>query len=385
MKFNKSTQNFSFVAIGRLFGSGSQAIFYFIFAFFLEPELYGEMSYLIALAGTFSIISRFGLNQTVTVYQAKNENSIVNQINVLSLLTTSVAAIILLPITIFAAFLALSLSFFPMNQNNFLGQKNYKKFMFISITRSILLIVIPVSLFFVWDISGILIGMTISYFICSLDFLRKIKFQINSFNEIKNNFSVIIHNFGADLSTNLSRRIDKLLIAPLLGFTSLGIYQFNIQILFGLELIPIAIHSFLLSEESSGKKYKKIEYYAILMSIIISLIIFFIAPSVIENILPEYSEGIPSLQLLVLTLIPLSIMAILNAKLQALESKKIGYSALIRIGSLLILIATVGNWYGLMGLSISVLLSVILHVIFLAILYTSTKYKRNSSVNSSKR
>ena len=203
-------------------------------------------------------------------------------------------------------------------------------------------------------------------------------------NEIKNNFSVIIHNFGADLSTNLSRRIDKLLIAPLLGFTSLGIYQFNIQILFGLELIPIAIHSFLLSEESSGKKHKKIEYYVILMSIIISLIVFFIAPPVIENILPEYSEGIPSLQLLVLTLIPLSIMAILNAKLQALESKKIGYSALIRIGSLLILIATIGNWYGLMGLSVSVLLSVIFHVIFLAILYTSTNHKQNNSVNSSK-
>ena len=384
MKFDKSSQNFSFVALGRLAGSGSQAIFYFIFAFFLEPELYGEMSYLIALAGTFSIISRFGLNQTVTVYQAKNENSIVNQINVLSLLTTSVAAIILLPINIFAAFLALSLSFFPMNQYNFLGQKNYKKFMINSITRSILLIIIPVSLFFIWDISGILIGMTVSYFICSLDFLRKIKFQINSFNEIKNNFSVIIHNFGADLSTNLSRRIDKLLIAPLLGFTSLGIYQFNIQILFGLELIPIAIHSFLLSEESSGKKHKKIEYYVILMSIIISLIVFFIAPPVIENILPEYSEGIPSLQLLVLTLIPLSIMAILNAKLQALESKKIGYSALIRIGSLLILIATIGNWYGLMGLSVSVLLSVIFHVIFLAILYTSTNHKQNNSVNSSK-
>ena len=49
------------------------------------------------------------------------------------------------------------------------------------------------------------------------------------------------------------------MIAPLLGFTSLGIYQFNIQILFGLELIPIAIHSFLLSEESSGKKHKKID------------------------------------------------------------------------------------------------------------------------------
>ena len=376
MKFDKSSQNFSFVAIGRLAGSGSQAIFYFIFAFFLEPELYGEMSYLIALAGTFSIVSRFGLNQTVTVYQAKNENSIVNQINVLSLLTTSVAAIILLPINVFAAFLALSLSFFPMNQYNFLGQKNYKKFMINSITRSILLIIIPVGLFFIWEIPGILIGMTISYFICSLDFLRKIKLQINSFNEIKNNFSVVIHNFGADLSTNLSRRVDKLLIAPLLGFTSVGIYQFNMQILFGLELIPIAIHSFLLSEESSGKKHKKIEYFVIFASIIISLIIFFIAPIVIENILPKYSEGIPSLQILVITLIPLSIMAILNAKLQALESKKIGYSALIRIGSLLILIATIGNWYGLMGLSISVLLSVILHVIFLAFLYRSAKQER---------
>ena len=260
-----------------------------------------------------------------------------------------------------------------MSQYNLLGQKRYKDFMKFALLRSLLLILIPVILYFWIDLHGILIGMAISYFICSIPFMKMLKFKINSFNKIKSNFHIVLQNFGVDLSSNLSRRIDKLLIAPLLGFASTGIYQFNLQILFGLELIPTALHSFLLSEESSGKKHKKIEFSVIVFSVIISLIVIGISPFLIEYFLPSYSDGIPSLQILVISIIPLTIIAVLNAKLQAKESTKIGFSAILRIGTLLILIMVLGQWLGLMGLSLSVLFSVIAHVVFLFILYRKTK------------
>jgi hypothetical protein len=41
--------------------TGIQAIFYLILALILDPSTYGELSYLIALASTFAIISRVGI------------------------------------------------------------------------------------------------------------------------------------------------------------------------------------------------------------------------------------------------------------------------------------------------------------------------------------
>ena len=120
---------FSFIIIGKIIAAGLQALFYLVFAAILDPESYGNFSYLIALAGTFSIISRFGLNHSSTVYQAKNDSSMSNSVNVLALITTSIASIILLAFDIFAAMLCFGMSMFVMNIHNLLGLKEYKKYM----------------------------------------------------------------------------------------------------------------------------------------------------------------------------------------------------------------------------------------------------------------
>jgi len=245
---------FSFVIIGKMVSAGLQAIFYLIFAAVLDPESYGNLSYLIALAGTFSIIFRFGLNNSAIVYQAKNDSSLSNSVNVLALITTSAASIILLAFDIFAAVLCLGMSMFVMNTHNLLGLKKYKKYMIIEIIRGALIISIPIGFYFIMDISGILLGMAISFLVCSFHFFRTVSFKKKILQDIKNNFTILLHNFGVDFSTRAPRFVDKLVVFPILGLTNLGIYQLNIQILFGLELLPIALHSFLLSEETSGKK-----------------------------------------------------------------------------------------------------------------------------------
>ena len=196
-----------------------------------------------------------------------------------------------------------------------------------------------------------------------------------SFNKIKENLKVLIHNFGIDLSTNLSRRIDKLLIVPILGFTAVGIFQFNTQILFGLELIPLALHSFLLAEESSGVKHKKLIYLIILLSIGITISLLIFAPLFVNQFFPDYSSGIFSLQILSLALVPLTISAIYSAKLQAIKSTKVGFSALVRIGSLVLFIPTFGYWWEMVGLSIAILISAISYVIFLVIIYHKSSVK----------
>ncbi|HJZ23880.1 MAG TPA: oligosaccharide flippase family protein, partial [Candidatus Babeliales bacterium] len=60
---DNSTKNFSYITSGRIISSALLAIFYLIFAAILAPSDYGQMGYLIALSGTFSVVSRFGLPQ----------------------------------------------------------------------------------------------------------------------------------------------------------------------------------------------------------------------------------------------------------------------------------------------------------------------------------
>jgi O-antigen/teichoic acid export membrane protein len=363
--------NFILVSSGRVISSALQAIFYIIFAIILSPEEYGNLSYLIAIAGVASIISRFGLTHSIVIFQAKSDYSTVNQINLLILITTSIAAIILIPIDIFAAFLTLSSSVFLMYIHNLLGLKNYKKYFSYNLFKGSLIIVIPITGYYFFQLEGILFGMAIGYLLSSLPFFKNISFQKNLFQNFKNNFRIFLHNFGVDASTNLVKFIDKLVIAPIAGFAILGIYQLNLQILIGLEIIPIALHSYLLSEESSGNKHRKIIGLVILFSIFLVISIIFLSPIVIPEFFPQYIEGIESLQILVISLIPLTISSILNAKLQARNSTKVGYSAIIRIGSLLILLVVLGSQFGLLGLSYSVLLSAIFNTAFLIYIFKS--------------
>ena len=369
MAEKNSTRNFSFVALGQIVGTGLQAIFYFSLAALLDPENFGEMSYWISIAGTFALIARFGLAQTVTVYQAKNNHLLTGQANILAFITSGVAALILVPFDVFAAALSFTMSLFVMNQNNLLGLKKYKRYMWINIVKNILIVIAPISLYFVLDIPGILLGMAISNLLASSDYLRLLKFKLKSFAELTGKYKVLIHNFGLDASVNLPRMIDKVLIAPLFGFGFVGIHQFNIQILFALEILPITLYSFLLPEESSGQSHRKINYLVVIVSGLLALLVIVLAPLIIPQLFPKYVEGILPLQLMVISIIPMAISYILSAKLQAMESKTIGYSSIIRIGVLLGLIVLLGEQLGLIGLALAVLISISLNTIFLYLLY----------------
>lgn len=367
--------NFSYVIIGRIFAGGLQAVFYLVFAFLLEPTSYGQLSYVIALAGVFSIISRFGLNHTIVVYQAKQMNDLVNNINFLLIVFTLIASIILLFIDFFAALICFASSLFIMNIQNMIGLKEYKKYSLYSIGKGILHLAIPLGLYFLMGLEGILWGMIIIYFLFGLNFFKFARPNFSTFSVLQSKSKTLIHNFGVDASINFVKHVDKIVIAPLFGLAYVGIFQLNVQILYGLEILPLALHSFLLSEESSGRKNKKVIVLAISASIVLAGIGIILGPLIIENYFPKYAEGAPSLQIIILAIIPLTISSIVNAKLQSKESTKVGFSAIVRIGSLIILLIILGNEFSLIGLAFSVLISSILYMIFLLYLYVNTKNK----------
>jgi O-antigen/teichoic acid export membrane protein len=364
----KNSRKFSYVLTGKIISSGLQSLFYLIFASILSPESYGNLSYLIAIAGTFSMFSRFGSNQTITIFQAKEKFVFAYQLNSIVIIFTTIISIYLLTIDYFVAILCFSMTIFIMNIHNLIGLKKYKQYMMTDLFKGIIIISLPIVFYFILDLPGILLGVALSYLIPSYPVLKFFKIKKDMWFVLKNHSKIIIHNFGVDVSLHAPKLVDKLVIFPILGFTSLGIYQLNLQILFALEIIPLALHSFLLSEESSGFRHKKISYFVIIISIIAALLVILLSPFLINELFPQYSDGIFSLQIMILSIIPLSIISIFNARLQSRGSTKIGFSVFIRIGLLLTLLFILGNSFGLIGLSVAVLASTIFHVIFLSIL-----------------
>jgi len=362
-------KNFSYIGISKLVATAIRSGFYLIIATLLLPSEYGELGFIVSMAGTASVIARFGLPFSTVVYRAKGEQLMSEQVNLLALITASIASLTLLFINEFSALLCIGMSMFFLFQHNLLGDKKYKRYMINSLIRNGLVFAIPFPLFFVMGVPGIVLGIAIGNIVIAAFIGKYLNFKIVSFHLFKLNYKVLIHNFGIDASRNLVRYIDKVFVGAIFGFSSLGFYYFNLQVLFALELLSRVLYLFLLSEESSGKRHNKLIQLVILSTVGIVVVAIFISPFAIKQFFPQYIDGLFSLQVLVVSLIPITISSILSARMQAEKSTKIGYSAIIRIGSLLISIGILGNLYGLIGMSLSVLISTILNTIFLYYLY----------------
>jgi len=151
----KNSRKFSYVMMGKIISSGLQSLFYLIFAAILAPESYGNLSYLIAIAGTFSMFARFGSNQTITVLQAKEKFVLAQQLNSVVIIFATIISIFLITIDYFVAILCFSMTIFVMNIHNLIGLKKYKQYMMVDVLKGILIVSIPIILYFILDIKGI--------------------------------------------------------------------------------------------------------------------------------------------------------------------------------------------------------------------------------------
>jgi len=373
MSDNNSIKNFSNVGLGRIITITFQALFYLVIAALLDPETYGELIIIVALAGTFSTISLFGLNISTQVFYAKKNFEITNQLTTLFIISTTSAALILLMINQIAAFLCIALSFFAMTQSQLLGLKQYKKYMIYSTIKSGTFFVIPILLYFVFDINGIIFGIAISNFLGSIIFFKNLSFR--SITGLKNYYKVLVHNFGVHAGTALPFMLDKLLIAPFFGFLIVGIYTFNLQVYLALSVLPGILSQYLVSEESSGVRHKKLSLIVVITSVLLAVIAIILAPILVPTFYPKYVEGIGSLQIMAITIIPQAIGVIFGSKLLAQESTRIGFTSIVSVGSLLILLVVLGEMYGLIGLSIAFLTSQSANTVFLYLLYKKSKAK----------
>jgi len=373
MNFKESIQSLAILGGGQIAVILLNVVFYFGFAYILGPEKYGNLVYLISIATIIPTIARFGLELSVINFIAKKEIELEKSANLLVFVTAIITSSILVLIDPFVALLAFSLSIFQMQIGNFLGQKKYKIVSLSTIGRSIIWIAGAFSLYFVMEIPGILLGLAIGNLAFSYNYLKSLKLKDWNFKKLKNKFNIIVQNFSVALQYTIPNQVDKLVIVPLFGFQTTGIFHFALQFLIAIELLTLNLHRFLLAEQSSEKISKRFIYLISLASATIILAGIYLSPLLIENLFPEYESSIFAIQLIVFGIIPLLVISILNAKLQILESKLLGYGVVIRIGANLALIPLLGGLMGVIGLVLSNLISLVLLSVYLLIIYNKIR------------
>jgi len=369
MSFKESIQNLSILGSGQVIVIILGVIFYFGFAYILGPEKYGNIIYLISIATIIPTFSKFGLSLSVITFVAKKEIELEKSANLLAFVVALITSLIIVLIDPFVALLAFSVSIFQMQIGNYLGQKKYKIVSMSTVGRSALWIVLSFSLYFMIEIPGILLGMAIGNFALSFNYLKSLKNKGWNFSKLKSKSKIILQNFGVHLQQTIPNHVDKLVIVPLFGFYTTGIFHFAVQVLIAIELLTLVLHRLLLAEQSSEKISKRFIYLASLTSAVIILAGIYLAPIIIENLFSEFESSISAVQMIVFGVIPLICIAILNAKLQVLESNLVGYGVIVRIGANLALIPLLGGLMGIIGLVIANLVSLVLLTIYLVIIY----------------
>ena len=353
-----------YTTVGGLGASVLGAFFWLILASILSVDNYGTVNFYIASANIIAGIGIIGLNVTVTTYIAKGEHKLLQEANSITLITGVVSALVLSVFHWAAGLLSATLVFFTMAQAEMLGKKAYREYAFVLIGQRVTQITLSLLLYFQIGIIGIILGYFIFFSYKYFLSIRNFSLKINSLKE-KRNFT--IHSYGYNLiGQTLSNYIDKIIIGAIFGYYTLGLYQLGFQFFMFLSIIPASLQQYLLPEESSGNQRHKIKLLVLAFSIVASIALFILSPYLITNFFPTFTDAIPLVRLVSLSVIPSTIVAMLTASFLGNEKSKVVFAAgLIYITALISCIVVLGLVIGVLGLAIAIIIAKTIQAAFL--------------------
>tara|TARA_B100000029_G_C17540528_1_gene946520 strand:+ start:239 stop:1411 length:1173 start_codon:yes stop_codon:yes gene_type:complete len=364
-----SNKGLAFIGTSDIIGAAISSIFWFILASLLLVEEYGEITYLIAIASLAQSCSVVGSSNTFMVYSSKKPE-LIQTLIFLSFFAAIVSSIIAFFVTqkFELIFLVFSFLILELSSTILLGKKFYSRYSKFILSQKTLQFILGIGLYFLIGFDGILIGIVLANIPLLVILLQQLKnFKLN-LSGLKTTKEFIINNYVTFLISVFRRDIDKIIIAPLLGFVVLGNFAFAIQIYTILMVASTVSYKYLVPEDATGKKNKQLKKILILFSITISVISFVLSPILIEIIFPKFSESILVIQIISFTVIPGTIGNILFSKILALEqSRYLILATSIQLCVVLFGTIFLGSLFGLMGIAVSFLIAAIAHTVTLAI------------------
>jgi len=218
-----------------------------------------------------------------------------------------------------------------------------------------------------WE--GVILGIGLSYFPFSIWVYKGFKESKIEFSLLKSKFEFLINNYIMSLASVFSGNIDRLIIFPMLGFTLLGNYALGLQVLAILTIIPANVFRYILPQDASGAKTGKLRRTTILFSVGLALIGIFIAPILISNFFPQYTEAADIIQIISISIIPSTITSMYTSKLLGNEKSKtvlVGSGIFIAIQTLGIIF--LGDLLGIIGAAVALVISSTVQASFLVLM-----------------
>ena len=344
------------IGSSNIIGTAITSVFWISIAGLLGTESYGELSYFLAIIGISSVIAMIGGGYTMQVYAAKGVK-IESSLYFLGIIASTVAAI-----TLFLMFENFGVSIcvigivaFNLILFEILGKKLYKKYFKIFVGQKILFVLIASAFYFVFGtVEGILVGYGVSLLLFSQIIYKSFKNNKVNFSLIRERIKFLSHNYIAELSATARNHVDKLIIAPLLGFSFLGNYFLGLQVLAIMLIIPGIVFKYTLPEDSTGKSTGKIKILTIIVSFFIMLLGIFVAPLVIPIVLPEYATTIDLIPILSLVIIPRTISVMLTSSFLGKEnSKYVVIGNIITFGVLVVSLFPLAELFEITGVAIA--------------------------------
>jgi len=341
-------------------------LFWIYLASILSKSDYGELGFLMSIVNVAAIVSVLGLGSTVVVYEAKKENIFPAALIIVFIVTSLTAVGTFFLYQNFAvSILAMGLAFFALMIAGINSQKRYATLSRYRFLRAVASIIFALILYQYLGITGIILG----YFIATLFIVKEIHILLKDrkidFSTLRTKIAFTTYSFINGLSNVFFYWGDKAIIGVIFGFSMLASYQLAGQYLLLLEGIPRSIMVYLIPQESEGRKNKKIKIFSLVVSILIAIVSILAIPIAVTEILPDYEDAILPIQILSLSVIPLTISGIQISEFLGHENSRVVLiGGIIQSGLYLLFIPLLGTSFGLEGISVGLLISAIVRTIY---------------------
>jgi len=374
-KFFQKSKNLTFLGSSYIISNAISAIFWLFLASILDVDQYGELGYLLAIVGTVGAFGLIGSNNTLTVYVAKGIK-IQATVFFITLIAGVGLSIGLLVFTqnILISFYPLALIIFSTVIFDLLGRKafaNYGKYLVI---QRILMVIFALVFLEIWGVNGIIFGYTLSFTVFSFLIYKAFQEGKIDFKLLKDRKNFILNSYGTHVLEVISINIDKLIIFPMFGALILGPYQLGFQIFVVIMILPHIVTQYTLPHDATGIRNKSLKKYTLIISGIITGLAVILSPLLIPIFFPKYIEAVDVIQIMVFALVPSTLTLILTSELLGKEkTKSIILSVIVAIIALIVGIVILGEYMGLLGLALSLVIARSLQCVTLLILKNRIK------------
>ena len=379
----KGLRSISQIGVATTAGNAIAAFFWIYMADLMGQEDYGELGYLLSIAGIASTISIVGGQWTMSVYTAKGVR-IESSLYFISIITSTVSAIVLYFLfeNVGMSVYVIGVVIFNWVVAEILGKKRYKTYSKIFFLQKIILVILAILLYYILGAEGVLLAYGISYLVFTSRIINSLRNHEFNFGLLRQRFKFWMFNYIIQLSNSARAQIDILLIGPLFGFALVGNYFLGLQVLGLFLILPLIIFKYTLPQDSSGSSTKQIKIITVVTSIGFALLGIFVAPEVIPLVLPEYTDTVELIPLLSLAIIPRTITTMLMSGFLGKENNMhLLVGNLIAFSIVVLGILYLPEYFDIVGLAIAYVLSVTIQTIYLLIVYLRTTKTQNLNTN----